>query len=397
MKVKFFKLKRAAYVTLALAIAWAGVGQGLLNKRAYAFPTGGQVQNRAIKLSSSQVSDTGVSYEVTFKSASTYQLKGFILDFCDSSSTPIIGDSTCSAPAGFSVGASPTISVSGGANTLGGTWTTASLNSNRTLKVTDTTGVSLSAASTYVFTLTGVTNTSATGTFYARFITYTSASGDIASYAPGTEGSTDAKDYGGFALSTANVISITAKVQESMTFCVSGLAPGPNCGASGQAVTTPSLTIGHGANTILDASAVDTKQAFLQTSTNANGGVIIRIRNTSASGGLNSGSNVIPAAGATPVAFTAGTAAFGLFVANGTGGTGTITADAGYNDGTSTHYGMDITSGSNVLTTYGDAIASSTAPVNNVAQTLTFAATASNTTAAGIYTANIIVICTGSF
>src|SRR6476646_7721525 len=123
MKIKFFRLKRIAYVAVALALVWAATGQGLLLKKAYAFPVGGQVQQRQIKMSSSQASATGVSYEVTFKSATGYQLKGFILDFCDGTSTPIIGDSTCSAPASpFSVGASPTITVSGAPNNLGGTW-----------------------------------------------------------------------------------------------------------------------------------------------------------------------------------------------------------------------------------------------------------------------------------
>lgn len=410
MKIKFFRLRRIAYVAVALALVWAATGQGLLLKRAYAFPVGAQVQQRQIKMSSSQASATGVSYEVTFKAATNHTMMGFILDFCDGTSTPIIGDSTCSAPAApFSVGASPTISVSGAPNNLGGTWTTSSLNSNRTLKAVETTtGVSLIAGNSYTFTLTGVTNTATQGTFYARFITYTSASGDIASYAPGTEGSTDATDYGGFALSINNIISILAKVQETLTFCVSGLAPGPSCGQSGQAVTTPSLVIGNGTSAnVLDTGGPYTAQAFTQTSTNANGGVIIRIRNTSASGGLNAGSNVIPATGFTPAPITAGVANFGLFVANGSGGTGTITADCDYNDGTSTHYAMDITTTTSgtgcpddltsVLTTYGDPIAASTLPVNSVGNTLTFAATASNTTPAGLYRADIIVVATGSF
>src|SRR4051812_9931436 len=98
MKSKFFKLKRAAYITIALAMAWVGVGQGLVSKRAYAFPVGGQVQQRKIKMSSSVVSDTGVSYEVSFNAATSYNIHGIILDFCNASSTPIIGDSTCSAP-----------------------------------------------------------------------------------------------------------------------------------------------------------------------------------------------------------------------------------------------------------------------------------------------------------
>jgi len=405
MKIKFRKLSRTTYAVTALIIAVAGLLPVFTSGVAHAAPTGGQVQTRSIKLSDSRSGTvaTSVTYDVKFNTASTYTIKGLIVDFCDSTSTPIVGDSTCNTTnlGGFTVGASPSVTLISG---LTATWTASSLNSGRTLKLVKSGGDSMNAGTptTVEFTINGVHNPNFTGTFYARVVTYDSDTGDIASYAPGTEGSTNAKDYGGFALSTANVISITAKVQETMTFCVSGVAPGPNCGQTGTAVTVPNLTIGHGANTILDSTQVDTSQAFTQLSTNANGGAVIRMRNTATSGGLNSGSNSIPAnnsGGSTPAAIGAGVAAFGVFVSAGSGGTGTITADSNYNDGTSTHYGMDTTTagGANVLGTYGDAIASSTAPVNNVQNDLTFAAQASNTTPAGLYTANIILIATGTF
>jgi hypothetical protein len=268
--------------------------------------------------------------------------------------------------------------------------------------MTESTGlVNLSTATTYAFAITTVTNPSTTGTFYARFVTYVGGTGggtDYANYAPGTEGSTSATDYGGFALSTANVITITAKVQESMTFCVSGVDPGPDCGTTGTAVTAPNLTIGHGPNLILDASVVDTAQAFTQLSTNAQGGANVRMKNTAASGGLNAGTNSIPPTGDAAVAIAAGTAAFGMRLADGTGGTGTLSGDANYEH--ATNYGMDATAGADsasVLSTYGDLILTSAAPLNNVENTLTFAATASNTTPAGLYTARISLIATGTF
>ncbi|HSX32627.1 MAG TPA: hypothetical protein VLF43_05175 [Candidatus Saccharimonadales bacterium] len=401
-KATLVKIKRSAYIVLALSLATTGLVQGIFLPKAHAFPVGGQVQSRSIKISDSRPNITGVTYDVKYTAATTGTVRGIIIDFCDSTSTPIIGDSTCNVTnlGGFTVGASPTVTLVSG---ITATWTASSLNSGRTLKLVKAGGDSMTAASTVVeFTINAVHNPNFTGTFYARVITYSSNTGDIATYAPGTEGSSDATDYGGFALSTANVITITAKVQESMTFCVSGQAPGPSCGATGLPVTAPNLIIGHGGNLILDSSVVDSSTAYTQLSTNANGGAILRMRNTAASGGLNSGTNFIPAANAganTPAAFTAGAANFGVFVSNGTGGTGTISADSNYNDGTSTHYGMDTTTaaGANVLGTYGDVIAASTAPVNSVQNDLTFAATASNTTPAGIYTANIIIIATGTF
>jgi hypothetical protein len=59
---------------------------------------------------------------------------------------------------------------------------------------------------------------------------------------------------------------------------------------------------------------------------------------------------------------------------------------------------MDTTTAAEkVNTLYGDKIAASTGPINNVLNEYDFAATASNTTPAGIYTANLAMIATGSF
>lgn len=117
---------------------------------------------------------------------------------------------------------------------------------------------------------------------------------------------------------------------------------------------------------------------------------------------INSGAN-------TPVAPVAGTAAFGLFVsdsATNTAGVGTVTPDARFNDGVNENlaapltifYGMDTTtSNDNVQSTYGAKIASSTGPVYRVYNNLVFAATAAAATPAGIYTANLSLIATGTF
>jgi hypothetical protein len=403
MKIKFRKLSRTAYALLALALALGGLTPVVTSRKAHAFPTGAQVAVRSIKMSDSRVNQTGVNYQVSFKPGSaTYTVKGIIVDFCGGNvaDTPIIDDTNCTVPSGFSVG-TPTVNVSPGItgyDNLTGTWTAAAINSGRTLRLTSSAGVSIDPANTnpYTFVLTTATNPSTVGTFYARIITYTSDSGDVLTYSPSAAGSTDAKDYGGFALSTAQVISITAKVQESMTFCVSGQAPGPGCGTTGNPVTPPTMTLGHGAANVLDSSIGDTGQAFTQLSTNANGGAIIRMRDTAASGGLNSGSNSIPPAGTTAIDIvnTAG-AAFGLKVSAGSGGTGSISAVAPYN---TANWAFDATTvGENVLSTYGDPIASASAPMDSVGNTLTFAARASTTTPAGIYTANIILIATGTF
>jgi len=410
---------------------------------AHAFPVGGQVQSRAIYMSTAQP-NTGATYMVTFKPASTTAIDGVVVDFC--STSPIIGD-TCTKPANFSVG-TPTVaftSHTAGTNSpvsttaLPGTWASAtSANTNRTLKFKTSSGDSgaLSTSTLYSFDITTINNPSTTGTFYARIITFTAngVGSDYANYADTTPGSTDALDYGGFALSTVSNITITAKVQEALTFCASGPVDsthlvdpldGNNTGVGGgsscAAATTPALTLGHGspAPGVLDNTAVDRMAAYTQASTNASGGVSIRMHalNTCANAGLssNGGStcniNGMPTTSGIPAqVMTAGTTAFGLFVSDSATTTGvatssgTITPNTNYHDSGHTnegtgdlYYGMNQTANSGVISTYGDLIASSSAPVSQINNDLVFAATAGLTVPAGIYTGSESLIATGTF
>jgi len=105
---------------------------------------------------------------------------------------------------------------------------------------------------------------------------------------------------------------------------------------------------------------------------------------------LTSGSNTIPAVSPSPGTITAGTAAYGLYMsALGTG----MTAAATY-AGSGGDYGFNV---GNIGSTYGDVIASSAGVLNNSVSAVTFGATASNTTPAGIYTATEELIATGTF
>lgn len=390
---KLLGLKRSTYVLLAMALSVGGLIP-ILNAHASAYT---QLTSRSIQMSSSAASATGVSYLVTF-TAST-GAKNVRIDFC--SNSPLYTDS-CTAPSGFTA-ASATFTA--GTQTSG--WSIASQSANQ---------VTVSNASAYsagvvTYTLGTITNPTATGTFYARIYTYVAQTNDYTSAAvPGT-----VADFGGIALSTANLISITAKVQETLTFCVSGtdLSPSSTCTSA----TVPTLTLGHGSPAVLDQTAVDTASAYTQVSTNASGGISMRMKssNTCSNGGLSSNGgttcNIPGVASGTPAgsvaqAITAGTAAYGLYVANSTantvGGTGTITPDGTYHDGSHTtiptdlFYGMD-QGASGVTSTYGDIVAASTAPLSLVNNQLVFAATASLTTQAGIYTVNESIIVTGTF
>ncbi|HJP96440.1 MAG TPA: hypothetical protein VJ843_03635 [Candidatus Saccharimonadales bacterium] len=363
MKIKNRRLRRAVYSASALALAVATLIPSLSAKVSAA-----QVTSRSIQMSSSTAGNTGTSYDVKFTTATTGVIQGVVVDFCDE--TPLIGDATCTKPTGFSVG---TPTVTGVTGLTAGTWTAGQLNTNRTLTLTNSSGASVNSGTAVEFTLTTATNPStANHTFYARILTYATPGG-ATGYVAGTEGSYI--DYGGVALATGTPIVITARVMESIAFCVYKTSCGDD----------PSFTIGN-ANNVLDTSAVYTKTVNFSLATNAQSGADIFLKG----GTLTSGSNTIAAKGATAGAITAGTAAFGLYLS--TLGTN-VTATSPYSS-TASNYALDTP---NTTSTYGQQIAGMSGPTNTSVTTLTYGATASNTSAAGIYTATHQLIATGRF
>ena len=405
---------RSAAFLSALALL-AGAVMPLLQQ---SVANAAQVTSRSIKLSDSTPSATGVQYQLTFTPVANAQ--ELVVDFCGD--TPLIG-ATCA----FSAATVPTIS----SHTVD-TGSVVTVGSGSPVHTVLVTGLTMTAATPITITFTGgFTNpTTAAGTsFYARVLTFATGNGSGYSPANTTGGATTTGtyvDYGGIAMSTVRQISITARVMETLTFCVSGVNIDGTGGASVDECaesTAPALEIGQGTPKVLDAGSIDAATAYMQLSTNATSGAIVRMKatNTCAVAGLTTsppaGTCNIPGIngsgdGSTPVNLVAGTAAFGLFVSDSrttTGiasSTGTIAADANYNDGThenegtpsTIYYGMDNrNSTEGVRSTYGDPIASSTGPVSRINNNLVFAATPSLTTPAGIYTGNEILIATGTF
>lgn len=421
MSTKFRLLQRIAYTMAALAV-FGGVLYPVFKPTLVA---AAQLTTRSITMSDSGQSGgtittgvgsgTNVIYKFAFTTSSAAQ--SMVIDFC--STSPLIGD-TCTAPVGMNASAAVLTGITGNITTAG--WTVTATASQIKLAK----GATGTAATSGIqsFTLSGLTNPASVllgatakpvGTFYGRMYTYadsTFGSTSTAYVSPVSLG--NYMDYGGIALSTNQIITITAKVQEQLTFCVSGAAQATwtttNDCSDTQAAVTPALTLGHGAPTaILDNSAVDTGTVYSQLSTNALYGAAVAIRNSTTCGGLSSDGGAtcnIPAVNAganTPIAITAGVAAFGLYVTNGvigTGGVGADLADTNYNDGTPTHYGMDTETVADIGAvngTYGDRVAYSSAPCYRINNNYTFAATSSLTTPAGIYTANMDLIATGTF
>lgn len=400
-----------------------------------------QFANRSIQLSdaspsggsvtSGPGSGAGVTYRVSFTPANN--AGSMVIDFCDND--PIIGD-TCDTATSLGAMNASAATLSNVSGTAGGTGWTITATATQIKIKDDTSAHDIVGSTPQVFDLTGITNPAVTGTFYARMYTFSGNSwGTYASAAsPGSF-----VDYGGAALSINALITITARVQESLTFCLSKADPSANwntthfcddpnvVGNSG--ANLPALTLGHavgGGTPVLDTQTVDTATMYSQLSTNATHGAIISLRNSNVNcGGLSADNGTtcaIPAAGATPTAFTAGVAKFGLYVANGviddatnptSPGTGSITASTHYNDGTATHYGMDITTATaangaaggsvpatyngSVIGTFGSVLAYTNAPCYKISNAYTFAATPSLTTPAGIYKSNMSMIATGTF
>ncbi len=373
-----------------------------------------QIQNRQIQMSDSGASGgsitsgvgsgTGVSYKITFTTAAAMQ--SVVVDFCDN--TPLIGDSTCTSPAGFNSG-SATL-------TANGSWSLTAATTQ--WKFSNT---SSQAAGTFTFEVNSITNPSSQNhSFYARVTTYANDTyGTYSSYSsPGNY-----VDYGGIAISTTTPITVTARVMETLSLCTSAIAL-TNAGDCVSA-TTPSIILGHTSNNVLTADQVDTKDVYSQISTNAANGYALYLRasNTSCTsaspstavggglskdGGTTCGIPAINNGSATPITLqdgqTTGNAAFGARVTNGvasTGGVGANTAITRWNP-TAGQYLMDVsTSNDNVVSTYGSKIAETSGAnpkqANGVNNTLTFAATAAAVTPAGIYSENFSLIGVGTF
>lgn len=344
-----------------------------------------QVTARSIALSNSSVSATGVTYTVDFTAV---QAAGaFVVDFC--SDSPVLGQ-TCTPPAGFD--ATAAASTTAGFTSVTGA--TSKVTVTGTINANDVVSVAV----------TGITNPSTAGPLYARIVTYanvTDANG-YTSTNPDVVGAH--KDDGGVAMSITPTIGVSGAVLESMTFCVSGSAITDNC------ITTaaPTLKIGEtvGTTQALDASHVSTGNIYTQISTNASNGAVVNLKsNATGCGGLINSSKptgcyILPAL-KTDIAF--GEAKFGVKTTTATNlngnsnGTLQPVAASGYNNATYTlNYAAGDASG--VTSTYGDPfIDTNNLPANGQNMQLTFGASVTNSTPAGLYSADLSMIATGKF
>lgn len=397
MKAKFKKitgLRRSAFGVAALAIGTATILPAFAGQA-----SADQVSSRAIRLSSSNSGVTSVNHQITFNTALAGPVQGVVVDYCANSPLP---GTACTAPTGFTVGAGTTTGTVTG---MTGTWSGASANAGRTLQLTlATPGGTASAGAAASFTLTTGTNpTNVNTTFFARIFTFSTAAAVATWTAAAANGSSlvGVVDSGGVAMSTAAQINLTAKVQETISFCVYTAA---TCGGGGTAVALGDT------NGVLSSTGhyVD-KTAKYDIATNASSGAIIRFKAPLPT----SGANTIASFGTAATApSTAGASQFGLctFQATGSG----LVPDVPYNSSgtpancaaTTQSAGTGTPGGTGTATfafdtavaasTFGDDL--STKAAGPVSQgIITFAGFANITQAAGIYTNDFTFIATGTY
>jgi hypothetical protein len=412
-------LKRTSFITQAFVIAAAALLPAMLLS---GHSSAAQLTSRYVDLSSVQSSggnstegsgrDGGdafgqdVTYTVGFTVATTGNIGGLVVDFC--SDSPITG-TTCTAPTGFNTN----FATLGIANRTGVTdWAVDTTNSTASKVVLTRTAASVSSATAVEFDLgttaaaDGITNPTTNGSFYARIVTYaaTATAQAYTSTVPGTY-----VDDGGIAMSIANELTITARVQEVLQFCVG--STDANSASDCTDISGTAINLGVVESSTVASSADTAGKAMIRT--NANSGAVIYYKaeqNTTsgklkvagaACSGVTLTDQCFNSTGTTQNTITAGTEEFGMTLTNvdtsNGGATTNLACDAEYNGdgtcngaGTYTDYAWD-DSGS------FDTIATSSSVLDDEMITMKFAATASPTTPTGLYTVTANFVATSTF
>ncbi len=215
--------KRVNSLLLAGVIMASVIVPLLVTARASAYA---QLSQRQIAIATSEVSAADTVYTVSFKPATTGNIRGIVIDFCTS---PLVG-TVCTAPTGFDTQEAGLGVYNESGSGFGTGWTLDGTEStSNKVVIKDASGGSVTAGTTVSFELgdgtsgDGLTNPSTNGSFYARIMTYAVAT-DADAYDSGSTGSNNPPsstvDAGGIALSTANQLTVNARVQEVLQFCV---------------------------------------------------------------------------------------------------------------------------------------------------------------------------------
>lgn len=350
------------------------------------------------------------TYEFTFKTTAdqaSKNIQGVIVDFCggNGADSPFIGDSNCTIPTSMTVPNSGSATGVSGLNA--GTWSVANGTAAHILKLTNASATTnVGSNVTVTFTVSGFVNPSSTGIFYARIATFQTVAAANA-YTSSTPGSYT--DYGGIALTTTTAVVVTAKVQETLTFCLSKAVPTAGCAGADNPAVNLGDRVGTTDNYILtNSNTVYTGTVNSQLTTNALNGAVVRLKttNTTACAGLsaNNGTDTcsqFPAKGAA-AAFNisgSGSAGFGMCVVPAAGVT-VASPFSGANcaaKGDTTEWGLNNTAATTAAPNYGDTLYNTAAPTKNANVAINYGVMSVDTTPAGIYTTVQSMIATGTF
>jgi hypothetical protein len=347
-----------------------------------------QVTSRFIKVSDSRGSATDVTYNISFKAGSNHTVRGIVVQFCGNS--PLV-NTGCTAPVGMDINKA-TLVLANQSGISGFAVDTTNSTAN-TLIITNAGGSALTGGTTVVAfdagstgLSDGITNpTPINQTYYARIVTYATV--------VAAQGYTDTNadvvgphnDDGGIALSTANAITLTSKIQETLTFCV---YTGINCAAGGTAVALGDVN-GVLANTALVYTDASSK---FDLATNASTGAVVRMKgDTMKTPGGTFSLDPYVGPGCTADSVATNTEQFGVRV---TVSGAPLTPNANYGCAVGNHS----LSVANITSTYGDPIADTGGLALDIQTgTMEFAAKSALTTEAGIYTSTMIFIATATY
>jgi hypothetical protein len=369
-----------AYIRLAKKVGtWVGLA-AIIATTLVATPASAQVSNRKAQMSDPTPGASSVTYDINFTwTASTTganAVKGVRFQFC--SNSPLYNTS-CTALGGTFVRGTGVSTQTDNTVTFGNTYSGATSGTTDVL-YTNATGNTFTNAHNYRFVITGFTNINTTNTeFYVRAV--------ICNDVTCTVGAGSNLDDGGFAVDTSQTLSVSASVQEDLTFCV------------GVTVTTPCSVVGTGtvplAPNPMTTSAISDATAKMAVSTNASSGYVVTYAATTFT---DTTSDTITAAASGGVApGTGGTEQFGFTLANQTSGAlnGVCAAPSGGSGTATSPYSVNNQIAYN--TAGGTQVASAASATAFTTYTICYGANVAATTKPGVYTATQTFLATGTF
>lgn len=377
------QILREHYANLMRKIgSWAGL-LALMSSSLVAVPAhAAQITDRSLTLASSAAS-ASTTYAFSFKVGTNGNVGAIKFALC----TSPLENVSCTTPTGASM-AGATGFTSGGdisANVFTVGTGTPPAPATQAVWITDSTPGAFTNGATQTASFNSIVNPSTTNqSFYARITTYSDSAGTVQ------------VDYGAVAVSTANQVTVSANVQESLTFCV---YTGVNCAAGGSTVN-----LGTGTDNVLSTSSPSGGVSKMDADTNATTGYTITYvtsspggtGGTTCPGSLSSSNDCITDAGGSAGTFTPGTAKFGINLrANTTPAIGATISGSGSGAVSSPYNTIDnfaFQGGSTTRT-----VGTTTGPTLSNTYTVSYAAQAGSTTKPGSYSAVFTWVCTGTF